>query len=197
MAISKDNILTEGLSGMIGNVIVFKTVRGKTIMANRPRKPTRQSELQRSNRSRFRNATAFAHAAMHDPQKKAYYWEKARKLKLPNAYTAAITDYMRRPAVTRVETPKNNGSAGKRLMITAGKKEFSLSSVEVNLVDKQGVSLGNSTAALVNQQKHLWVSHVPEDVSENVAQIIVTARDEAGNVSCIHHEHVPALASAA
>jgi hypothetical protein len=197
MAISKDNILTEGLSGMIGNVIVFKTVRGKTIMANRPRKPTRQSDLQRANRSRFRNATALAHAVMRDPQKKAYYWEKARKLKLPNAYTAAITDYMRRPAVTKVETPKNSGSAGKRLMITAGKKEFALTSVEVNLVDKQGISLGNRTAALVNQQKHLWVSHVPDDVSENVAQIIVTAIDAAGNITRIHHENMPDHAVAA
>jgi hypothetical protein len=196
MAIAKNNIVTKGLSGMLANRIVFRTFNGKTVVANRPHKPTRQSELQRANRSRFRDATAFAHAAMHDPQKKAYYWEKARKLKLPNAYTAAITDYMRRPTVIKVETPKHNG-VGNRLIIKAGKKEFALASVQVNLVDKQGVSMGSTTAALINQQKHLWASRVPDEVSENVAQIIVTATDAAGNISCIHHQHMPALAAAA
>jgi hypothetical protein len=186
MAIAKNNIVTEGLSGMLANRIVFRTFNGKTVVANRPRKPTRQSELQRQNRSRFRDATAFANAAMHDPQKKAYYWEKARKLKLPNAYTAAITDYMRRPTVSKVEAPKRNGSGNTRLIITAGKKEFALASVEVNLVDKQGVSFGSSMAASINQQKYLWAFHIPPDVSGNVAQIIITTKDAAGNISRIH-----------
>ena len=188
MAISKHNIVTQGLSGMLGNRIVFRHLRGKTIIANRPAKPSRQSELQRANRHRFRNATAFAHAAMRDPQQKAYYWKKANELKLPNAYTAAITDYMRRPMVSDVEIPKHNGSPGNRVLITAGKKEFTLASVEVKLVDKEGVALGSSTAALINQQKDRWVAHVPDDIAGNVTQIIITAKDAAGNLSqIIHH----------
>lgn len=97
MAISVNNPLTRGLSGMFGNLVVFRNIRGKTIMANRPCKPRKQSELQRENRMRFREATVFAKAAIQDVQKKEYYRNKARNMKLPNAYTAAITDYMRRP----------------------------------------------------------------------------------------------------
>lgn len=187
MAILKNNIITRGLSGMLGDVIVFRTLRGKTVMANKPRKPSRQSELQRTNRSRFRNATAFAHAAMKDPEKKAYYWTKARKLKLPNAYTAAITDYMRRPAVSKVDISKPNGNAHGHLVITASKKEFALSSVEVNFLDKEGISLGTNTATLKKPWKNEWISKPPIPLSSSVAAIMVIAKDDAGNISCVRH----------
>ena len=188
MAISKDNIITEGLSGMLGP-IVFRTLNGKVIMANRPRKPTRESELQRANRRRFRNATAFAHAAMKDPEKKEYYWAKARKLKLPNAYTAAITDYMRRPSVSKVDTAKGNGKANGTLIITAGKKEFALASVEVNVVDKQGVTVGSSPATLKKSSNNEWIYTPPVPLTTDVTELVITAKDEAGNISSIRHLH--------
>lgn len=120
---------------MFGGVVVFRQLRGKTIMANKPRKPTTQSALQRENRSRFAKASAFAKQVLQDPQKKEYYLAKARKLKLPNAYTAAITDYMRKPTVMAV---KCRGNAGENVMIVAVKKDFSLSSVTVSLVNGEG-----------------------------------------------------------
>jgi hypothetical protein len=74
---------------------------------------------------------------MLDAERKAYYKLKAIKLGLPNAYTAALTDYMRKPqlvvmpdaskcqvvlevkkkgfAVKQVEV-KNNGSANRYLL---------------------------------------------------------------------------------
>ena len=100
MAISKNNPITRGLSGMLGGTVVFRNFHGKTIMAKRPTRTGKQSELQRENRNRFREATVFAKASVKDPQKKAYYEDKAKKMKLPNAYTAAITDFMRKPEVS-------------------------------------------------------------------------------------------------
>ena len=126
MAIIACNPLINGLSGMLGKTVVFKNLRGKTIMANRPARPQKQSEQQRTNRSRFKAATAFAKAAMLDPDKKAYYWKKAKKLKLPNAYTAAITDYMRKPVMT-VLSKSPNGD----VHAVVSKKDFPLKKVEV------------------------------------------------------------------
>lgn len=97
MAIVTNNPVTSGFSGMLGNLIVFRQLRGKTIIAKRPAPARHQSTWQRENRTRFRDATVFAKTAMRDREKKVYYWEKARELKLPNAYTAAITDFMRKP----------------------------------------------------------------------------------------------------
>lgn len=60
-----------------------------------------------------------------DPQKKEYYQKKARKLKLPNPYTAAIADYMRTPRVKQVN------AYGDTITYSVVKKDFSLRKVDV------------------------------------------------------------------
>jgi hypothetical protein len=80
MATVRTNPLIEGLSGMLGQSIVFKNLRGKTIITNRPSSPKKQSESQKANRSKFRQATYYAKAAMLDAERKAYYQKKAKKL---------------------------------------------------------------------------------------------------------------------
>ena len=111
---------------MLGKTIVFRTMRGKTIMANRPARPTKQSEQQRSNRSKFKEATTYAKTAMLDPVKKEYYQAKAKKLKLPNAYTAAITDYMRKPVMTVINKSKDGAR-----MVVISKKGFRMEKIEL------------------------------------------------------------------
>ena len=111
MAIVRNNSVTQGFSGMLDNLIVFRQLNGKTIVAKRPRPARRQSAQQRENRMRFHDATVFAKSAMYDPQKKAYYWKMAQELKLPNAYTAAITEYMRKDKPAQPTTQKVQPSA--------------------------------------------------------------------------------------
>jgi hypothetical protein len=94
MAVSKNNPITHGASGMIGGTVVFRTWNGKTFMYNRPRKPTKQSEIQKENRLKFKMAASYAKRMMNDPVKKEEYKQLAQKMNLPNAYTAAITEYM-------------------------------------------------------------------------------------------------------
>jgi hypothetical protein len=186
MAIIKNNIVMEGVSGMLGDVVVFRQLRGKTIMANKPRKPRFQSDLQRENRHRFRAASAFAKQAMLDPEKKEYYKVKARKLGLPNAYTAALTDYMRKPAVTAV---KYKGNTSGSIAITAGKAGFSLASVTVTMVNAEGTPLATGTAVLKDRQRNEWTAKLPPNVwipdktndRECVHRVMVTATDYTGN----------------
>ena len=98
MATVKTNVLLKELSGKFGN-IVFRTVGNKTIMSPRGNKPNKkmETEAQRNTRSTFKEATAFAKAMMRNPDKKAYYQERAEAWQVSNAYTAAITEYMRKP----------------------------------------------------------------------------------------------------
>ena len=95
MAIIRDNIVTEGMSGMLGDMLVFRNWRGKTIVCKRPSRPRRQSVRQQQNRNKFREASSWAKAVLLNAERKVYYQKKARRLNLPNAYTAAIADYMR------------------------------------------------------------------------------------------------------
>lgn len=133
MAYVNDNLLLQGLSGMFGRSIVFKSMRGKTLISPRPAPPSRQSEQQKANRSKFREATAWAKEAMLDAERKAYYQRKAKKLKLPNAYTAAITDFMR-----KVKVEKNTSPDG-RINYDISKRQFALKNVEV-MITHNGVA---------------------------------------------------------
>ncbi|RAV99202.1 hypothetical protein [Pseudochryseolinea flava] len=103
MATVTDTSLMEGLRGKFGNNIVFRTMRGKTFASplRKPVKNSNQSEAQRNTRITFRQAAAWARSILLDPEKKAYYNQRAKALKLPNAYTAAVTDFMRKPTVNK------------------------------------------------------------------------------------------------
>jgi hypothetical protein len=175
MATVTNNNLVEGLSGVLGNTLVFRNLRGKTVVSIRPRAPRRQSEEQRKNRDRFKNAAFFAKACMLDPQKKQYYQVQARKLALPNAYTAAITDFMRRPAVNAV-TRK-----GERMMVQAGKNGFTLASVEVVVTDSN-VTLATYKANLSNGCKNEWVAHLPVEMQRHNPNVMIVIEDQAGNI---------------
>jgi hypothetical protein len=96
MAIVISNDLTLGLRGRLGPQIVFRQMNGKTIACHAPRKQDKSKEtpLQRQTRTTFREASAWAKQAMLDLEQKAFYTAQARKLQLPNGYTAAIKAYM-------------------------------------------------------------------------------------------------------
>jgi hypothetical protein len=146
MAQSKNNPLTKGASGMIGNTIVFRSWNGKTYMYNRPSKPTKASPLQKENRTKFSRAVAFSRKMMADPVKKAEYQEIAKQQNLPNAYTAAVTEYMRKPEIHEVDASGYSGKADQEIKIAARKKGFELQEVVVVLLDKNGTVIEEGKA---------------------------------------------------
>jgi hypothetical protein len=164
MATIRTNPLIEGLSGMLGQSIVFKNLRGKTIITNRPSSPKKQSELQKANRSKFRQATYYAKAAMLDAEKKAYYQRKARKLKLPNAYTAAITDYMR--PIKLKEVTRTNTNVTYRI----AKRDFDVNRVEI----LPALSESMVVNTLIRLNYNEWELRLSIETLQPGIQVIVT-----------------------
>jgi hypothetical protein len=162
MATVATNPLINGLSGMLGKSLVFKNLRGKTIVTHAPAAPKRQSDQQKVNRGKFREASMWAKEVLLDPKAKAYYQLKARKLKLPNAYTAAITDYMRKPKVSVMKS-------GSITTYTISKKDFALKKVE--LIQTNDSGLLERTAG--KESGGAWIVNVPENVGAG-ARICVT-----------------------
>ena len=119
MAIVANNDLTRGLRGRIGKWLVFRVVRGKTIASRAPRKPDprKQSAAQRLTRNTFREASAWAVRILRDPDKKQYYADVAKAEALPNAYTAAVREYMREVAAKRMEDQLDPVSANREANI--------------------------------------------------------------------------------
>jgi hypothetical protein len=97
MAIVSDNLVTSGLRGKFGEFFVFRKLRGKTVVTLAPGKQDKRKETaaQRGTRTAFAEASCWAKAILLDPEKKTYYQQRAKAWKLPNAYTAALKDYMR------------------------------------------------------------------------------------------------------
>jgi len=65
MAKSKNNVITHGLSGLIGDLLVFRQRANKTIVADRP-KPfsTPPTDLQLGIQRRFKRAAQYARKAI-------------------------------------------------------------------------------------------------------------------------------------
>lgn len=104
MATVKTNAIVNGFRGKFGK-IVFRTIGDKTFVSPEGRKPDKkkETEAQRTTRVAFRKASESARTILKDPVQKAYYLKQAKALKLPNAYTAALTDYMRKPNAMNVQ----------------------------------------------------------------------------------------------
>jgi hypothetical protein len=90
MSIATNDSLLKGTRGKLGTLIT-RNVKGKTIISRAPEPDRPQTEAQKNNQNQFREASAFAQAATGDPGIKAYFKKEAEKLKLPNAYTAALS----------------------------------------------------------------------------------------------------------
>jgi hypothetical protein len=178
MAVVQNNPIVEGLSGQFGS-LVFRQVRGKTLMAPMPKvnKKKKQSEAQRATRSKFRLATQFARKAMNNPEQKQYYVVKAKKLKLPNAYTAAITDYMRRGEVVINNAHTLKGKVGDQLFIQASKKGFKMEQVEISFYKNNGTLMHRDVA--VNVGSGLWRYTLKEDMDLKESYLQASAFDNA------------------
>jgi hypothetical protein len=160
MATLRSNPILNGFSGMLGNTVVFRNLRGKTVLSQRPAPPKKQSEQQKANRSKFREATEWAKDILKDPQRKEYYLKKAKKLNLPNAYTAAITDYMRSPLMDKYE---RNGTT----IINVSKKDFTLKKVEVKL-NRSGAKIKSMHIVFKNGSEDWMISLTPTQLEEGV-----------------------------
>lgn len=179
----------HGMTGTIGRLL-FRNVQGRTVVSTRPPKLTRsqkqqQSALQRENRTRFRKASAYAKAMMLDPAMKAYYWQKARKLRLPNGYTAAIADFMRKTSVQSVNTKRYTGRAGGHISIKAGKKDFAIAGVTVTLATKEGQEIEKGTATRCSSSGEWIYRNTAYTASPENARVTVETRDRMGNITTL------------
>jgi hypothetical protein len=162
MATIQSNALARSFSGRIGHV-VFRQVRGKTVVASKPRELKKQSAQQRENRVRFKHAAAWAKGQMLDENKKAYYWRMAKKLKLPNAYTAAVCDYMREGEIKEIDTRRYKGNAGDVISMKITKKGFAVKNVDVSLRDAAGNVIEKDFA--IRKDKDIFIYKTTKTIS--------------------------------
>jgi hypothetical protein len=139
------SMLHRGFRGATGDFL-FRTYNGKTVVSPRPvyRNET-NTEARRKTRDHFREATFYAHHAMENPKQRSYYQQKSKQLKLPNAYTAAITDYLRRAKVKALTRSSFAARKGDVIFIRASKYPFMVNRLRVRAYTSQGDILAEHT----------------------------------------------------
>ena len=94
----KENLLTKGFSGRIGDEIVFRQVGNRTTFAKRPRKRNSVTTNQAAQQAQFKKAVYYSKSVLLDPALREEYQNLANEANLKSAYTAVVTDYLKQPA---------------------------------------------------------------------------------------------------
>ena len=182
MAKFGNNFLTHELSGMLGDLVVFRQRDGKTILANKPGKRNHEpSAAQAAHQQRFQEAVLYAKSVKTIPEKEAEYAVKAVDgLSVYN--NVALADFMQAPHIDEIDVTLYNGQPGSKIRIRAV-DDFKVAEVTVDVETAEGVQVEHGAA--VRELNNLdWIYTVTGDLGSSAGQkIVIRASDLPGNLT--------------
>ena len=143
MARSKNNVVMHGMSGIIGDLILFRQWFGRTIVGKIPKGSTETTEGQKQVRVKFQNAVKYARMSLADPATKKLYKQEAGNGK--SAFNVAVADFFTAPKIEQINAAAYNGAAGDKIGILVT-DDFMVKTVEVTITAPDGrqVEKGNA-----------------------------------------------------
>ena len=176
MAESKNNIITHGLSGKVGDIIVFSQRGGKTIVSKAPRKRTGEdSEKQKAQQAKFQQAILYGKAVIKDPAQKAIYEATGK-----SAYNVAVADLLNAPKIDNIDLTAYTGQAGDTIKVRVY-DDFQVKAVSVHIYNADGTLLEEGYAT---EQGIDWLYTATATNSDLAGdKIIVRATDTPDNMS--------------
>ena len=186
MAIAHNNPLIKGMSGALGESVVYKYYRDRdlVIMANYPSKRVKDSDKQIAQQKRFQAATEYAKKATSIPHINALY--KARITpELTSANAVALTDFLKPPVITEVNVLNYTGAPGEIIRVRAW-DDFKVMSVSIRIARADGTVIEEGQATL-RGKRGLWRMMTTVRNEEVVGTVFtVVAKDMPGNeATCI------------
>jgi len=176
----KNNVVTKGFSGKLGDDIVFRQVDNQTIFAKRTLVTTQPTAGQIAARARFTQASLFASTAIDNPQASQEYKLMAELQGFKTAYLAALTDYLTLPEIGSVFTDAYQGNVGDLINIK-GKTAYKIKELHVSILRADG-SVLESGNAVPNQLKWRYSATVA-NAQVKGSKLILLARDRRGKES--------------
>lgn len=141
----KNNPITNHTSGMLGDTVVFRKVRGKMQMANRPSFTNAPTEKQSAVKLRFQEAAQYAKQQLAEKESCLLY-ESGITDQKHTAHVVAMSDYLKAPKVHYIETEDYQGNVGDTILIKAT-DDFRVVTVKVSIIDKDGNPLEKGEAS--------------------------------------------------
>lgn len=181
MAKVGDNIVTTGLSGKLGNLIVFRNRGGKTYVAKAPKKKqTEWSEAQEQHRLKFQEAVLYAKNAIADEATKEVYQASAEEGK--SAYNVAVADFLNAPNINEIDVSKYTGQPNSYIQVRAV-DDFMVKEVTVTIQNSDGTVVESGVA--VQQAGGIWWRYTATTTNASLAgdKIIIRVSDIPGNLT--------------
>lgn len=181
MAQSKNNIITHGLSGKVGDLLVFSQRNGKTVVSKAPKERSGEATAnQKAYQLKFQKAVLYAKSVLADPAKKKPYDAVAESSAGINTYNVAVADFLKAPKIESIDLSLYNGNPGDRIKITVT-DDFAVLAVRVKIENADGTLVEEGNAIQDSAAWH-FTSTVPNpDLSGD--KITVTATDTPDNLS--------------
>ena len=181
MAKVRNNIVTRGLSGKLGKLIVFRQVGDETIVTTVPvRKAYAPSEVQKKQVSRFQRAIIYAKKAMQDEGLKAAYQMRAKGNR--NAFNIAIADFLNPPEIEAIDVSRYKGTKDSRLLVRVT-DDHRVSGVNVSIYQEDD-TLVEQGAAIAHENGLDWIYTVQKTNTHlKGSKLLIRASDIPGNIS--------------
>ncbi|MGV8094686.1 MAG: hypothetical protein AB2L24_22765 [Mangrovibacterium sp.] len=180
MAKVGNNIVVTGLSGKLGNLIVFRTHGAKTVVAQAPQKRKGEpTEAQEQHQTRFQEAILYGKASITDAAKKAAY--KASAEDGQSAFNVAVADFLRAPHIDEIDVSHYSGQADSFIEVRAV-DDFKVTEVTVSIFNSDGSEVEQGSASV--QTDGNW-RYVVTATNESLSgdKIIVRVSDLPGNLT--------------
>ena len=181
MATTKNNVIVKGASGKFGRQIVFSQRAGKTIMSKPPLRTAPPTTKQKEQQKKFARAATYAKNALLDPTLKEAYTTEAKKRQDVSPYNMAMTDYLRPPVITKVDTSNYTGDTSDQKIIIEAGDAFKITSMKVKITAANSSTLEEGTAT---QVKGKWeYTTTATNTTLTGTKITLTATDRPGNTT--------------
>lgn len=180
MSSVNENPLLVGATGKFANVVVYRRVRGKVVMAKVPKPQSTVSEKQLDVRKSFKKAAGYAKRQIKKPDVRALYLEGLTQKK-HNAFLVALSDYLKSPEIASVDLKDYTGQAGQVIAIDAT-DDFRVVAVSVAILNSDGALIESGPAKAPDGLSDDWTYVATVDNPAPTGTTVeVTATDVAGN----------------
>lgn len=181
MAKVGQNLVTTGLSGKLGNLIVFRNRGNKTYVTAAPRKTEREpTQNQTEHQRHFQEAILYGKSIINDPGKKAEYQKSADNGQ--SAFNVAVADFMNAPHIEKIDVSSYTGQVGDKITVRAV-DDFSVAQVSVSIFNEDSslVEEGFATPG-INGLDWVYTATTQNDPLTG-DKLVVRVSDVPGNIT--------------
>lgn len=175
----KLNPMFEQVSGQLGE-IVFREVRGRTVVSRKPVYTSVPTEEQTEHRERFKLASAYGRGALGTQASRSMYEAAARQRDLP-IFAVMIADYFNAPVIHTVNLDAYNGQAGNVIEVTVT-DDIAVASVRVKISDAQGNVVESGPAEEITDGTGRW-NYIATTNAASPVTVEVIAKDHPGGTT--------------